>query len=90
MDVVSGRDVKLLLGRITFDLFCHDEFKTLWESLSCPAHSNRQRAFLVSSTRVLIDISFPFPSHYSDRLSIFLFLCYPALLWSHPSLYPVY
>lgn len=41
---VRGCDVKLLLGRITFDLLVTEKILTLWESLSCPAHSNRQHA----------------------------------------------
>lgn len=38
----------------------------MWESLSCPAHSNRQHAFSVFQLFFLINISFPFPFHYSD------------------------
>lgn len=50
VDVVCGCDVKLLLGRITFDLFGPRwHFQPCGNLLSCPAHSSRQHALVSSS-----------------------------------------
>lgn len=64
MDVCDC-DVKLLLGRITFELWSRWKFKfcgNLYPAMHIPTDST----LLVSSICFLRDIFFPFPFHYSD------------------------
>lgn len=78
----------VVVGRITFDrddilnFFCGN----LYPAMHIPADST----LLASSTCCCSNrwiLAFPFHWCFSHH---FLFSCYPALLWSHPCLYPVY
>lgn len=90
--VVCGFDVKLLLGRIIFD------FWSQWKLYPCvnlyPAlHIPTRCAFSVFhlfANRHILPMSLLLQWFFSDHLLLlhFLFFCYPALLWSYPSLLP--